>query len=103
MSVEFVPAAHVRELMTSIESARQRALDNMGVPPQPAGAAYWESLFEANAVEVLAALRTVKLDDSGSRKSLAGITFDSSGTTPSRRGLAGCSRMGGATWRIRVG
>jgi hypothetical protein len=61
MSVEFVPAAHVREITRRITEARQRALDRYGAaPPQP-DAGYWEPLFEANAAEVLAVLPVVTL------------------------------------------
>jgi len=63
MSVEFIPAAHVREVTARIQAARQRALDRHGPPPQPADARYWEGLFEANAEEVLRTLPAVRLAD----------------------------------------
>ncbi len=63
MSVEFVPAAHVREVTQRISEARQRALDRSGAPGQQPDAAYWEPLFEANAAEVLAVLPAVTLPD----------------------------------------
>jgi hypothetical protein len=61
MSVEFIDAAYARALIRRIEAARQRALDARGVPPAQPDAGYWESLFEANAAAVLAALPSVKL------------------------------------------
>ncbi|HVN87609.1 MAG TPA: hypothetical protein VMW17_22460 [Candidatus Binatia bacterium] len=62
MSVEFVPATHVRAVTKRIEEARQRALDRIGpAPSQPPTAVYWEPLFEANAAEVLAVLPSVQL------------------------------------------
>lgn len=61
MSVEFVPAAHVRMLTRRVEEARQRAIDRCGPAPVSADAAYWERLFETNAAEVLAALAAVQL------------------------------------------
>jgi hypothetical protein len=61
MSVEFVPAAHVREVTRRVSEARQRALDRCGAPPAQPDAGYWEPLFEANAVEVLAVLPAVTL------------------------------------------
>jgi len=61
MSVEFVPAAHVRAVTRRIADARQRALDRCGPPPMSADARYWEVLFEANAADVLAALPGVVL------------------------------------------
>lgn len=61
MSVEFVPAAHVRTVTQRISEARQRAVDRGGTPPAEPGAAYWEALFEANAAEVLAVVPTVTL------------------------------------------
>jgi len=61
VSVEFIPAAHVRETTRRIEEARQRALDRTGVAPPRPEAGYWEPLFEANAAEVLAALPSVRL------------------------------------------
>ncbi|MBI1813768.1 MAG: hypothetical protein HYR72_02185 [Deltaproteobacteria bacterium] len=61
MSVEFIPAAHVRALTKRIEAARQRAVDRLGVPPAQPDTRYWEELFEANAAEVLAAIPTVQL------------------------------------------
>lgn len=61
MSVEFVPAAHVRSLTQRVQEARQRALDRSGVPPDEPAASYWEALFEANAAEVLAVLPAVTL------------------------------------------
>ena len=61
MSVEFIPAAHVRSLTQRVQEARQRALDRHGVPPGELLAGYWEALFEANAAEVLAVLPAVTL------------------------------------------
>jgi len=61
MSVEFVPAAHVRAVARRISEARQRALDGAGAPPQQPDVAYWEALFEANAAAVLAVLPDVTL------------------------------------------
>ena len=61
MSVEFVPAAHVREVTRRISEARQRALDRSGTPPPQPTAAYWEALFEANAADVLAVLPAIAL------------------------------------------
>jgi hypothetical protein len=61
MSVEFVPAAHVRDLTQRMSEARQRALDRCGTPPQQPDAGYWEPLFETNAAEVLAVLPAVTL------------------------------------------
>lgn len=61
MSVEFIPAAHVRGLTRRIEEARQRAIDRCGPTPHAVDAAYWERLFEANAAEVLMALAAVQL------------------------------------------
>ncbi len=61
MSVEFIPAAHVRSLTQRVHEARQRALDRCGVPPDEPSARYWETLFEANAAEVLAVLPAVTL------------------------------------------
>jgi hypothetical protein len=61
MSVEFISAAHVRDLTKRIEQARQSAIDDFGVPPQSPDARYWEPLFEANAARVLAVVSTVSL------------------------------------------
>lgn len=61
MTVEFVPAAHVRAVTSAIAAARQRALDDCGVPPRVPEAAYWEETFEANAAAVLAAIPDVEL------------------------------------------
>jgi hypothetical protein len=61
MSVEFIPAAHVRAATQRIAAARQRAVDAHGAPPPSPDARYWEPLFEANAVEVLAALPAITL------------------------------------------
>jgi hypothetical protein len=61
MSVDFIPAAHVRALTRYVEEARQRALDRCGVSPHSSDARAWERLFEANAAEVLAALPAVSL------------------------------------------
>ncbi len=62
MSVEFVPAATVRDVMRRVEEARQRAIERL--PPPPAGEddpQYWEQVFEVNAGEVLGALQRVQL------------------------------------------
>jgi len=59
MAVEFIPLAHVRATTARIDTARQRALDRCGVPPASPDAAYWQTLFESNAAEVLAAFPTV--------------------------------------------
>ncbi len=62
MSVEFIPAAHVRDLAQRLQAARQRAVDECG--PPVAGAAsdeYWELLFERNAAEVMATVPAVTL------------------------------------------
>ena len=61
MMVEFVPAAHVRAVTAAIAAARQRALDDRGVPPRAPAAAYWEETFEANAAAVLAVIPDVQL------------------------------------------
>jgi len=61
VSVEFVPAAHVRAVTQSIAEARQHALAQCGTPPHHPDAAYWEVLFEANATAVLAAVPDVRL------------------------------------------
>lgn len=63
MIVEFIPAAHVRAVSLRIEEARQRALDRCGPPPQLADTRYWETLFEANAAEVLATLPEIRLPE----------------------------------------
>jgi hypothetical protein len=63
MSVEFIPASHVRTLQARTEAARQRALEQCGPAPQAADAAYWEKLFETNAAEVLRVLPSVTLAD----------------------------------------
>jgi len=61
VSVEFIPAAHVRDVLARIEEARRRALARFGVTPPSPDARYWEPLFEANAAEVLAAVPAVTL------------------------------------------
>lgn len=61
MAVEFIPAAHARAITARVEAARQRALDRCGVPPAAPDAAYWQTLFETNAAEVLAAVPTVRI------------------------------------------
>jgi len=61
MSVEFVPAAHVRAVSQRIQEARQRVLDARGVPPQNPDESYWQSLFEANAAEVLGTIGSVRI------------------------------------------
>lgn len=61
MSVEFVPAAHVRDLTARIHAARQRAADRCGPAPATAETRYWERLFETNAAEVLGVLPAVQL------------------------------------------
>ncbi|HTO59370.1 MAG TPA: hypothetical protein VMJ74_16330 [Pseudomonadales bacterium] len=47
----------------AIEEARQRALDRVGPAPAQPDAGYWESLFEANASEVLSVLPSVHTAD----------------------------------------
>jgi len=44
-----------------VQEARQRVLDTHGVPPPNPDERYWESLFEANAAEALAAVPDVRL------------------------------------------
>ncbi|MBI3781922.1 MAG: hypothetical protein HY270_00825 [Deltaproteobacteria bacterium] len=61
MSVEFVPADHVRVTLKNVHEARRRADDAVGSPGAEPGAEFWEALFEANAVEVLSTLPDVKL------------------------------------------
>ena len=61
MSVEFIPAAHVRDVTARIHAARQRAADRCGPAPAPGDARYWERFFETNAAEVLSELPSVQL------------------------------------------
>src|ERR1700687_1963280 len=61
MSVEFIPAAHVRNVTARVQAARQRAVDRQGSHRQSTDARYWEALFETNAAEVLGALPSVTL------------------------------------------
>ncbi len=61
MSVEFIPAAHVRAVTARIHAARQRAADRCGAAPAQADARYWERFFETNAAEVLGVLPAVQL------------------------------------------
>ncbi|HVO23686.1 MAG TPA: hypothetical protein VMW56_08665 [Candidatus Margulisiibacteriota bacterium] len=61
MSVEFVPAAHVREVTRRVADARQHALDRCGAAPPHPDTSYWQALFEANAAEVLAVLPAITL------------------------------------------
>jgi len=61
MMVEFVPATHVRAVTAAIAAARQRAIDDRGVPPRDPSATYWEDTFEANAAAVLAVIPDVQL------------------------------------------
>jgi hypothetical protein len=61
MSVEFVPAAMVEDLAERVRAARGAVNDAQGGDDEPEGAAYWESLFEANANAVLGVLGRVKL------------------------------------------
>jgi hypothetical protein len=63
MSVEFIAAAQVRDLMRRIHAARERVVVRMGPAPQSPDARYWEPLFEANAAEVLRELAPVTLAD----------------------------------------
>jgi hypothetical protein len=60
--LEFIPAAVVHELAARVAAARDDGLAHgPSVPPQAESAAYWEAMFEANAVAVLAALGRVHL------------------------------------------
>ncbi len=61
MAVDFIPAAHVHAVSQRIGAARQRAVDQCGPPPQVDDTNYWESLFEANAAEVLSSLPEIAL------------------------------------------
>src|SRR5579862_3467659 len=61
MAVEFISAAHVRAITARLAAARQRAVDRCGVPPAMPAAGYWQTLFEANAAEVLAEMPSVRL------------------------------------------
>lgn len=62
MSVEFIPAARVRDLVERLQAARQRAVDQCGPPAAGAASAeYWELLFERNAAEVMATVPAVTL------------------------------------------
>jgi len=62
MSVEFIPAEHVRATLQRIGQARRRASD--ACPPvASADATYWERFFEANAAATLAEVDSVKLPD----------------------------------------
>lgn len=60
--VEFIPAAHVRDLLQRVHQARQRAAEIVGPADQP-DLDYWERLFESNAAEVIAAVDSVKLPE----------------------------------------
>jgi hypothetical protein len=61
MSVEFIPAAHVRALTARFHAARQRAAGRWGHAPAATDVRYWERIFETNAAEVLAVLPAVQL------------------------------------------
>lgn len=61
MVVEFIPAAHVRTTTGRVDAARQRALDRCGPPPRSPDVEYWQTIFEATAAEVLAALPAVRM------------------------------------------
>jgi hypothetical protein len=62
MSVEFVPAAEVRELQDRIVEARRLASEEALAAKQAADdPAYWERLFESNAAAALGKLRRVQL------------------------------------------
>ena len=62
MSVEFVPAAVVRDLESRVAQARRQAEEpRAGGCDDPNKAEYWEELFEANAAAALAVLGRVQL------------------------------------------
>jgi hypothetical protein len=61
MSVEFVPTAVVDDLAARVLAARGSVNDTHGGSDLPDQAAYWETLFEANARAVLGALGRVQL------------------------------------------
>ena len=61
MSVEFVSVTHVRAALQRVHEARHRATEHVSLPGADPSPEYWQTLFEANASEILAALPDIVL------------------------------------------